>query len=444
MVKVSELKSNEQILALNNEQNRHRWLIEDSTTNGNRINYSYAYRRLSTPQQRNLMPNLMMQQNIPDFQGYDPAIPLNYKKYLALINRDSRSLYQKHFGLVNRLDSPWLTKAGVNTVIGDIRNHHPLMPQILQSEQSIQIPVVDQTQFIGIRIDYAIENAASLKPGQKLFMLSLISPNEKGKNISFKWDINTSKTIEDYQGKTVGLSTTIKFSELKTNERWYRIRAKIHGDPGNQFSVRYFELKNLTQNRIQFLKFGLARSEEFMNNWEKVYEQNKLPIYSTKQKTSTNWNQAFATTTPQAIIFNLEELYWQSIRQLNPLKADIVFDPENILKTRQIINGATTLSIDPEQPIRKANRFSFKAEVQNSPAFITVVEAKSKGWIAKINGVKTQIFEANEMFMGIIVPPGSHKIEFIYRPTEFYLALLISLLTITATIIYYNRTRNND
>ena len=49
------------------------------------------------------------------------------------------------------------------------------------------------------------------------------------------------------------------------------------------------------------------------------------------------------------------------------------------------------------------------------------------GWEAKLDGNPTQIYRANYLFRAVIVPQGTHVIEFTYRPRSFRLGLSITL-----------------
>ncbi len=63
------------------------------------------------------------------------------------------------------------------------------------------------------------------------------------------------------------------------------------------------------------------------------------------------------------------------------------------------------------------------------------------GWKAYIDGAETQIYKANHGFRGIIVPPGKHKVEFIYAPASFfigkYASLVLNILIIFALVAVY-------
>ncbi|MEW6507625.1 MAG: YfhO family protein [Bacteroidota bacterium] len=50
------------------------------------------------------------------------------------------------------------------------------------------------------------------------------------------------------------------------------------------------------------------------------------------------------------------------------------------------------------------------------------------GWKAYINGNETKVYKTNHGFQGILVPPGKHKVEFIYKPAGFLLGKYTSLI----------------
>ncbi len=57
------------------------------------------------------------------------------------------------------------------------------------------------------------------------------------------------------------------------------------------------------------------------------------------------------------------------------------------------------------------------------------------GWKAYIDGSKTEIYKTNHDFMGIVVPNGLHKVEFIYAPTSFYISKYLELILSSLVIL---------
>lgn len=50
------------------------------------------------------------------------------------------------------------------------------------------------------------------------------------------------------------------------------------------------------------------------------------------------------------------------------------------------------------------------------------------GWKATIDDKPTNIYKVNHGFMGIVVPKGSHKVQFLYHPDTFYTGRIITLI----------------
>lgn len=69
-------------------------------------------------------------------------------------------------------------------------------------------------------------------------------------------------------------------------------------------------------------------------------------------------------------------------------------------------------------------------------SILVLTDTYYPGWKAKIDNQPTKIYRANFLFKAIILPPGSHRIEFYYQPTHFYLSLIVSLLTLLSLIFY--------
>ena len=56
------------------------------------------------------------------------------------------------------------------------------------------------------------------------------------------------------------------------------------------------------------------------------------------------------------------------------------------------------------------------------------------GWKAEIDGKAEKIYRANHGYMGIVVPAGKHKVEFIYHPDNYYLGKYIALILSSVTL----------
>lgn len=64
------------------------------------------------------------------------------------------------------------------------------------------------------------------------------------------------------------------------------------------------------------------------------------------------------------------------------------------------------------------------------------------GWVAFIDGKKVPIFRVNGCFRGVLAPPGTHMVRFIYRPILVYIAGVVSLLS-SLLVIWVSARRNS-
>ena len=67
--------------------------------------------------------------------------------------------------------------------------------------------------------------------------------------------------------------------------------------------------------------------------------------------------------------------------------------------------------------------------------FLFVGDTYVPGWKAYIDGESTKVYEANHGYLGIVVPPGKHSIQFKYAPTSFYISKNISLILSSLVLI---------
>ena len=76
--------------------------------------------------------------------------------------------------------------------------------------------------------------------------------------------------------------------------------------------------------------------------------------------------------------------------------------------------GDTTAEIESYGP----NRVEIRAACDEE-AILYLGDVMFPGWEVRVDGEPAEILEANHCFRAVALPPGEHRVEFVYRPTSF-------------------------
>jgi uncharacterized membrane protein YfhO len=80
------------------------------------------------------------------------------------------------------------------------------------------------------------------------------------------------------------------------------------------------------------------------------------------------------------------------------------------------------------------NRVLLQAET-SIDGLLVLTDTASPGWKARLDGQSTRVYVANHAFRAVVVPAGTHRVEFAYQPAAFWLGAAVSLLTLVAAVI---------
>ncbi len=70
-----------------------------------------------------------------------------------------------------------------------------------------------------------------------------------------------------------------------------------------------------------------------------------------------------------------------------------------------------------------------------SPAVLVLADAYYPGWRARVDGERAEIFPAYGVFRGVLVPPGTHRVEFDYAPATLYIGLALSIMAMVVGVV---------
>ena len=103
--------------------------------------------------------------------------------------------------------------------------------------------------------------------------------------------------------------------------------------------------------------------------------------------------------------------------------------------------GVQDASTKPELKSYQPNRLEI--ETRNpSQSFLVLSEVYYDGWEARVDGQPTKIYRTNYTLRGIVVPPGDHHIEFVYRPRSFRLGVMGFAAGLLVLLIGWVRARS--
>lgn len=141
---------------------------------------------------------------------------------------------------------------------------------------------------------------------------------------------------------------------------------------------------------------------------------------------------------PRAYFVNTVEKR-DGIGILNSIKAN-EFDPLNVVFTDEDIKtDVPDSTVYVKITGYEVEKISIEANASGNNFLFLGDTYYPKGWKAEIDGESVKIFKANHGYMGIIVPAGKHKVEFIYYPETYYfgkyLALGLSTLTLAGIVL---------
>lgn len=81
---------------------------------------------------------------------------------------------------------------------------------------------------------------------------------------------------------------------------------------------------------------------------------------------------------------------------------------------------------------RSANQIEISVE---GPGTLILSEVYYPGWIAFVDGSRTDIQKADGLFRSVVVPEGEHVVKFVFRPTSVFIGMGASILTWAAIFV---------
>jgi hypothetical protein len=164
--------------------------------------------------------------------------------------------------------------------------------------------------------------------------------------------------------------------------------------------------------------FGSLTALNMMNTRYFIYDLNGQPVQNTAV-----WGNAWFATQYQIVADADEEI--KALDQIKT-KDKVLVDKRfsSILNGKQFQNDpASAISLAEYKP--NYLKYNFKSGSDQLAVFSEVYY--NEGWKAYVDGKETPHFRANYILRAMVIPAGSHTVEFKFHPTSYYTGNKVSL-----------------
>lgn len=202
----------------------------------------------------------------------------------------------------------------------------------------------------------------------------------------------------------------------------------------------------LNQNIPNFLALRMLRLEnvKYLISPFQLEADSELAL---KKEVSFNADQGsfylyeLSSILPHAFIVYQVESFPSGEEVLNKLVGEN-FDPQKTV----LLESAQFAQLDKLDQFAKLDQFVIittylpeKVVITaktDQPGFLVLTDSYDPAWEAKVDNRPAKIYQADYLFRAVQIPAGDHKVEFEYKPRDFYLGAKISLTALIFLIIF--------
>ncbi len=113
---------------------------------------------------------------------------------------------------------------------------------------------------------------------------------------------------------------------------------------------------------------------------------------------------------------------------------------DEIRAIRQLNGGLPRSATAANITSRRSQYVQIEAKLDR-PGILMLNDTADPDWVAKVDGRAVRWFPADYIFRGVLLQPGTHIVEFLYRPFMFYLGSALSAVTLLVLLALGSRRR---
>ena len=169
--------------------------------------------------------------------------------------------------------------------------------------------------------------------------------------------------------------------------------------------------------------------------WKRIANFGEIDLYENLQRMPRAWFTSRLRVMPAAE--TLDVIKDGKFSDGSP------FDPSEIalldiadLKSGKEIPSARVPAPQAEVRIARYEPDRIELTTRNEqPGFLVLSEVFYSGWAARVDDQPTPIYRTNYALRGIAVPPGAHRIQFVFRPRSLQIGALISAIGVISLCV---------
>ncbi len=165
--------------------------------------------------------------------------------------------------------------------------------------------------------------------------------------------------------------------------------------------------------------------------WRKIAEVKDVAVFENDRVLPRAWLASEAKVlTDQEILNVIRTSRFSDGKIWDPRKTALVQGPFDFTSTVDDQTGE--VQITAHEP----NRVTLKTK-SSQPSILVLSENHYPGWRAYVDGRLVETLRVDYNLRGVILPPGEHTVEFVYRPKSVLIGAVISLLTLIGLVIWW-------
>ncbi|MGH9855328.1 MAG: YfhO family protein, partial [Blastocatellia bacterium] len=169
--------------------------------------------------------------------------------------------------------------------------------------------------------------------------------------------------------------------------------------------------------------------------WQKLASFGSVDLYQNLKAMPRAWLVSRVETMPDAEVLSaIRAGKFRDGRPFDP--AQVALLDEESCAGCKVASPHSDISSTAEASVVRYEPHRIEVKTRSSQErFLVLSEVYYPGWTAQIDGVETRVYRVNYALRGLVVPPGEHKVEFVYAPTSFRLGAICSGLGVLLLLL---------